>query len=65
MNKQPKKSSEQGMLSMIEDDSSDVFDNPEPWSPIETKLVIWSFISAFIFLLIFGLLINKYLLHAI
>ncbi len=43
----------------------DVFDNPEPWAPIETKLVVGSFILAFVLLVIFGFLINKYLLHAI
>ncbi len=43
----------------------DVFDNPEPWAPIETKLVAGSFILAFILLIVFGFLINKYLLHAI
>ena len=56
---------EQGLLNITEDEIVDVFDNPEPWSPIETKLVVWSFVSAFIFLIIFGFLINKYLLHAI
>ncbi len=43
----------------------DVFDNPEPWAPIETKLVVGSFALAFVLLVILGFLINKYLLHAI
>lgn len=46
------------------DEAADVFDNPEPWSSFETKLVVWSFSIAFVALVVFGLLVNKYLLHA-
>ena len=42
----------------------DLFDNPEPWMPIETKLVVWSFVIALIALVIFGFLINKFILDA-
>lgn len=45
-------------------DMADVFDNPEPWSKAETKLVLYSFAAAFVSLVIFGLLVNKYILHA-
>lgn len=45
-------------------DMADVFDNPEPWSRAETKLVLYSFAAAFVSLVIFGFLVNKYILHA-
>ncbi len=56
-----------GMLGQINDQNgaADVFDNPEPWEPIETKLVVWSFVIAFVALGLFGYLVNKYILHAI
>jgi hypothetical protein len=56
-----------GMLSIHDDDDQlvDVFDNPEPWSPIETKMVVWSFAAAIVALIVFGFLINRYILHAI
>lgn len=60
-----KEEKEQGMLQISDDEIVDVFDNPEPWAPIETKLVVGSFVLAFILLIIFGFLINKFLLHAI
>ena len=52
------------MLSQVEesDRMANVFDNPEPWEPIETKLVVWSFVIVLIALGIFGLLMNKYIL---
>ena len=43
-------------------DLDDVFGGAEPWEPIETKLVLWSFITAAIALAVFGTLINIYLL---
>lgn len=53
-----------GILGQISenDGAADVFDNPEPWEPIETKLVLWSFAIALVALVIFGILVNKYLL---
>jgi hypothetical protein len=45
-------------------DAADVFDNPEPWSKEESRLVLWSFAAAFVSLVIFGLLVNKFILHA-
>lgn len=44
------------------EEMADVFDNPEPWSTAETKLVAYSFAAALIALVIFGILINKYIL---
>lgn len=43
-------------------EADDVFADAEPWSPVETKLVLWSFAAAGIFLIIFGYFINKYIL---
>lgn len=59
MNDEPKKNADTPEM-----DLADVFDNPEPWSKDETKLVLWSFAAAFVSLVIFGLLVNKYILHA-
>ncbi|MBT3207956.1 MAG: hypothetical protein HN704_05380 [Bacteroidetes bacterium] len=53
-------------LSLMDNEQMvDVFDNPEPWSKIETKLVVYSFIAAIISLVVFGFFVNKYLLNAI
>jgi hypothetical protein len=43
-------------------EAEDVFEGAEPWSPAETKLVVWSFIVAFIALVVFGILVNIYIL---
>jgi len=40
----------------------EVFEGAEPWEPIETKLVLWSFIVAAVALAVFGTLVNIYLL---
>ena len=34
----------------------------EPWSPVETRLVVWSFVAAAIALILGGILVNVYLL---
>ena len=34
----------------------------EPWAPVETKLVVWSFIAAAIALVVFGAIINATIL---
>lgn len=47
------------------DDMADVFDNPEPWSKAETKLVAYSFAAAIVALIVFGVLVNKFILHAL
>ncbi len=60
-----KNEQQQETLQPTDEQVIDVFDNPEPWAPIETKLVVGSFALAFVLLIIFGFLINKYLLHAI
>ena len=43
-------------------DAEDVFADAEPWSPVETKLVLWSFAAAIFFLVIFGFLVNIYII---
>ena len=52
-----------GTLSGDSYEAEDVFENAEPWSPIETKMVIGSFIVAVVLLALFGFLINVYILH--
>lgn len=42
-------------------ESEDVFADAEPWSPVETKLVVWSFVAALFFLVVFGVLVNIYI----
>jgi len=46
------------------EEMADMFDNPEPWSSAETKLVVYSFATAIVLLVVFGFLINKYILNA-
>ncbi len=43
-------------------DAEDVFEGAEPWDPIETKIVVGSFIAAAVTLVIFGILIHIYIL---
>jgi len=52
------------LSAMNETEKTDLFDNPEPWSKYETKLVLYSFVSAIVLLVVFGFLVNKYLLDA-
>jgi len=33
-------------------EAEDVLSGAEPWEPIETKMVVWSFVAALIFLII-------------
>jgi hypothetical protein len=57
------KTSDQGTLSTdAYDETADVFEGAEPWEPVETKLVLWSFIVAALALAVFGTLVNIYLL---
>jgi hypothetical protein len=44
-------------------DVQDVFEGAEPWDPIETKIVVGSFIAAAISLVIFAILIHIYILN--
>jgi hypothetical protein len=55
-------SHESGSLTGDSYEAQDVFEGAEPWSPIETKIVVWSFVSAFVLLAIFSYLINKFIL---
>lgn len=43
-------------------DAEDIFEGAEPWSPVETKLVVWSFVAAAVCLAIGGTLVNLYIL---
>ncbi|MCP4677949.1 MAG: hypothetical protein GY854_21025 [Deltaproteobacteria bacterium] len=54
---------EQGMLGGDSYEAEDVFENAEPWDPIETKIIIGSFATAIILLIVFGYLINTFILH--
>jgi hypothetical protein len=51
-----------GSLKGGEYDAEDIFAGAEPWSPIETKLIIWSFVAAAVALIIGGVLVNIFLL---
>ena len=53
---------EQGSLTASSYEAEDVFENAEPWDPIETKMVVYSWAAAVLFLAIFSYLINKYVL---
>jgi hypothetical protein len=44
-------------------EAQDVFEGAEPWDPIETKVVVGSFIAAAIALVIFAILIHIYILN--
>jgi len=46
----------------LEDQTKDLFTNPEPWEKWESKLVIYSIIIAVVGLVILGLLINWFIL---
>ena len=56
-----KKEDDKGPLG-IDYEAEDVFAGAEPWEPIETKLVVGSFIAAFFFLGLFATLIHIYIL---
>ena len=43
-------------------DAEDVFAGAEPWSPVETKLVVWSFVAAILALAVGGVLIHIFIL---
>jgi hypothetical protein len=57
-----KEADDKGTLSVTSYESEDVFAGAEEWVPVETKLVIWSFIGAIVSLAVFGTLINIYIL---
>lgn len=60
MAKDPEK--KKGSLTADAYEAEDVLAGAEPWSPTETKLVVWSFVAALIALVLFGALINIYVL---
>lgn len=43
-------------------EAEDVFEGAEPWDPIETRIVVGSFIAAAIALAVFGVLVHMYIL---
>lgn len=43
-------------------EAEDLFEGAEPWSPIETKVVAWSFVAAAVALVVLGALINIFIL---
>ena len=47
---------------VVAEGTEDVFEGAEPWEPVETKIVVGSFIAAAITLVIFGYLIHVYIL---
>jgi hypothetical protein len=61
---EPKPAPEGGTGSLRGDayDAEDVFEGAEPWDPIETKIVVGSFIAAAIALVVFAILIHIYIL---
>jgi len=52
-----------GTLTSESLDTEDVLEGAEPWEPIETKLVLWSFVVAAIALLIGLILVPTSILH--
>jgi len=57
-----KNESGQGTLSAEAYDAEDILSGAEPWDPVETKLVLWSFAVAILVLAVGGTLVNLYLL---
>ncbi len=53
---------QQGSLTADSYEAEDVFENAEPWDPIETKMVLYSFATAIVCLAVFGYLINTFIL---
>ncbi len=63
MNEKEKEKSNAGTLSIDAMDAQDVLEDAEPWEPIETKLVLWSFAVAIIALIIGLWLVPTSILH--
>ncbi len=53
---------QQGSLTADSYEAEDIFENAEPWDPIETKMVLYSFATAIVCLAVFGYLINTFIL---
>lgn len=49
-------------LTVDAEGAEEAMSGAEPWEPIETKLVIWSFVSAAVALVVFGAIINATIL---
>ena len=52
-----------GTLTSESLDTEDVLEGAEPWEPVETKLVVWSFVAAIIALLIGLIVVPTSILH--
>ena len=52
-----------GSLTADSYEAEDVFENAEPWDPVETKMVLYSFATAIVCLAVFGYLIHVYVLN--
>jgi|GEM_PF-1436785 len=52
-----------GSLTADSYEAEDVFENAEPWDPVETKMVLYSFATAIVCLAVFGYLIHIYILN--
>lgn len=61
--KQQQNVKREGTLSGTSYEAEDVFEGAEPWDPIETKIVLFSFAAALICLAVFAFLINTFLLN--
>jgi len=49
-------------LTVDAEGAEEAMSGAEPWAPIETKLVLWCFVSAVIALVVFGAIINATIL---
>ncbi len=54
---------QQGSLTADSYEAEDVFENAEPWDPVETKMVLYSFATAIVCLALFGYLVHVYVLN--
>lgn len=45
-----------------ENDEEPIFGDPEPWHPVESRLVTGSFIAALVALVLFGILVHLFIL---
>jgi hypothetical protein len=66
MVKETKKNNNQstpgGTLTGTSYEAEDVFENAEPWSPVETQIVVGSLVVALVLLVIFSYFIDLFIL---
>jgi hypothetical protein len=63
MQEDEKKNGGTGSLTGQDLEADDVLAGSEPWEPIETKLVVWSFVIAAIALIIGLIIVPTSILH--